>query len=125
MRAYTVHTKNASPETAILIKEGFSWVAFFFTAFWAAWHRMWLEAGMLCVLFAGTGWLLSDLDFRSSFVLHSAFSAIVGMVANEVRRAHLARKGWQEVAALSAKDSEEAEAHYFASLNGDGKAGAL
>ena len=41
-RLYTVHLlDDASDDGLVLVKEGFSWPAFFVAVPWALFHRMW------------------------------------------------------------------------------------
>jgi hypothetical protein len=54
MRIYTVHMKrtgqgkkNDPDQGLVLIKEGFSWPAFFLSGLWALWHRMWFWAAII------------------------------------------------------------------------------
>ena len=47
---YTVHMRRPAldPGTRLrLVKEGFSWPAFFFSFVWALWSRLWLVAAGL------------------------------------------------------------------------------
>ena len=60
MQTYTFHLpRDARPgdadalERADLVKDGFSWGAFFFTVLWFFWHRLWLAG--LAVLVAVVG----------------------------------------------------------------------
>ena len=44
MRVYTVHMRRPAldPDADFrLVKEGFSWPAFFFSFLWALWSRLW------------------------------------------------------------------------------------
>lgn len=53
MRVYTVHVRTPAERLdrdIHLVKEGFSWPAFFFSAVWALWVRLWLVAVVLIAL---------------------------------------------------------------------------
>ena len=45
-KVYTAHVRGRGGVDAdiVFVKDGFSWPAFFFTAVWALWHRLWLFA---------------------------------------------------------------------------------
>ena len=47
MNVYTVHLRRhgLDPDRDLLVvKEGFSWPAFFLSFLWALWHRLWVPA---------------------------------------------------------------------------------
>ena len=42
---YTAHVRGRGREPTsdvVLVKDGFSWPAFFFSLIWALWHRLWV-----------------------------------------------------------------------------------
>ncbi len=43
---YTVHVRGRgrADDDVVLVKDGFSWPAFFFSLIWALWHRLWFFA---------------------------------------------------------------------------------
>ena len=50
MNTYTVHLRRhgLDPERdVVLVKEGFSWPAFFLSFLWALWHQLWLAAALI------------------------------------------------------------------------------
>ena len=82
-------------EDVLLVKEGFSWCAFFFSNLWFLYHRMWKEFLVLCVMsifltiFAGS-WI--DFD---KIIMELAFALVIGLNANYWRVNHLLRKNHQ------------------------------
>ena len=118
MRLYTVHirpTSEAPDHEAILVREGFSCGAFLFTVLWALWRRLWLAAFLILL---GTVLLdslarLAYLDELSEAVLIAAYHLFVGFSGNDWRRRNLARRGFQEVAAVGAPGMDEATRRYF------------
>jgi len=118
MRLYTVHIRRASRDPdrdVVLVREGFSWGAFLFTALWALWRGMWLT-GLLIVL----GGLVLDsvvelaqLDPVSETVLSLAYALYIGFCGNDWRRRSLARRGFEEQAVVGAADLGDAERRYF------------
>jgi len=94
-RIYTVHLHdNADP---VLVKQGFSWPAFFIAVPWALFHRMWWVAGffvvlqmVLAALFVTTGMSEAQQAIVSLVVAISIASA-----ADELRRNTLNRRGYR------------------------------
>jgi hypothetical protein len=121
MRLYTVHLGrhrlDAEPDL-VLIKEGFCWPALFFTAFWALWHRMWLVAVALFVVngvLSGLAHVLG-LDPVSAAAVSAGFAAIVGFVANDLRRWSLERRGFIFSEVVSGADRDTAARNYLVGL---------
>ncbi len=114
MRHYTVHLRRHGPDAdsdLVLIKEGFCWPAFFLGPLWALWHRLWLAALVLLVAdlgLSGTA-LLLRLDGLSQGAVAVGFVAIVGFVANDLRRRRLERRHYALAAVVSAAGREAAE----------------
>ena len=117
MRVYTVHTKGdvVDPDRDLaVVKEGFSWPAFFFSFLWALWHRMWLVAlGLLGVeIAAGLGAGALGLSAAGQGVLTLGFAVVIGFVANDFRRGWLARKGFS-LAGVAAAEGRDAALRRF------------
>ncbi|NBX04077.1 MAG: DUF2628 domain-containing protein [Alphaproteobacteria bacterium] len=118
MKIYTVHIKtdaSRSGEKPIFIREGFSFGAFFFTVFWALYHRLWLPAaGIMFSL-----WLIVQLGthhFISSpsvGVLQLMIQVLVGYLANDWRRRALAKRGYITSDVTAADSLLRAEQRYF------------
>tara|TARA_A100001037_G_C15033347_1_gene582042 strand:- start:591 stop:956 length:366 start_codon:yes stop_codon:yes gene_type:complete len=94
MRTYLVHViPNTDP---ILLKDGFSFMAFVFSGFWALWHRMWFVSAMI---FGGWGLLEFLLTFTGAvnelrLVMTMGFSLIVGFGAHDWLSSSLLRRGY-------------------------------
>ena len=122
MRIYTVHVPflptGPNHAEAVLIKESFSWLGFFFSVFWALWHRLWFVALGIVLLNALIGLLvvLIGLDQLSQMIISFGIAVLIGFTANDLRRWTLARKGFDQVAVIAAEDDEMALARYLASL---------
>jgi hypothetical protein len=116
MRIYTVHL-GPIPEGApagaerdmVLVKEGFSWPAFYFSVLWALYHRMWLTAALLFAVAALLGAAVEVLDPARQAAVSLGFSALVGSFANDWRRAALASRGFEETGVVAARGLEAAE----------------
>lgn len=118
MRLYTIHLRSRDPESGpdmVLVKEGFCWPAFFFTFVWALWHRLWLLAVLLLA-----GHLVLDAavyafgaDPVSATALDIGYQVVVGILANDLRRRALERRGFAEAAVVSGPNRERALAAYL------------
>ncbi|HKH34984.1 MAG TPA: DUF2628 domain-containing protein [Beijerinckiaceae bacterium] len=134
MKTYTLHVPAGAPpgdaealDRAVLVKDGFSWGAFFFSFVWFFAHRLWL-AGLIVLVAVGTlAALLQILSVGggASFWAAFLFAILVGLEANSLRRWTLARSGRPAVDVVAASDLEEAETRAFARwLEGGASAGA-
>jgi hypothetical protein len=112
LRVYTVHLPPPSSDdpTPVLVKEGFSWGAFFFGVIWALWHRLWIEAAALLALFLAMGVIADFVDLtepvESAIML--AIAVLVGFSGNDWRRESLRRRGYQDAGVVSGPDAESA-----------------
>ncbi|MFQ5763314.1 MAG: DUF2628 domain-containing protein [Rhodospirillales bacterium] len=117
MRLYSVHLRRhgLDPDRdVVLVKEGFSWPAFFFSFLWALWHRLWLAAAVLFGAAAGLNlvgyWLQPDP--LSQTALSLGYGVIVGTIANDLRRRKLARKGFA-LAGVAVGDDRDGALHRY------------
>jgi hypothetical protein len=125
MAIYTVHlppAKNGdeSLQGAALVRDGFSRSAFVFGVFWLLRHKLWFWA-LIAVFVLAVIWLLPvhfSLPLWISFGSSLVFALLLGLEASVLRRDRLQRKGWQEVAIVSAPTVEEAERRFFARHQG-------
>ncbi len=100
-------------ERARLIRDGFSWLAFFLPPLWLLWHRLWIEA---LLAFVALG-LLSALGGMAGFGLAGwsltlLVSLYVGLEGQAMRVNALRRRGWRDWGVVSADRFEDAEARY-------------
>ena len=120
MRVYTVHTDLA--RDFVLVKEGFSWPAFFFTFVWAFAGKLWLWGAVflgVAVLFNGFAaffGLTAPVVVCVSIGLH----AVIGFVANDLRRRTLHRRGYTEICVVTGANLVAAETRF---LEGAGQMG--
>jgi hypothetical protein len=118
MRVYTVHLRRQGldPDRDImLVKEGFCWPALLFLVLWALWCRLWWVAfGLLVIEVALSGAVaLLGLDPLSEAAISVGFAAIVGFVANDLKRWTLRRQGFVEVAVVIADGRDAAERRFY------------
>ena len=113
MKFYSVHLRRhgLDPDRDIrLVKEGFSWPAFFLAFLWALWHRLWLEAGVIFALNASIGLaaLVMPMDPLSHGALSLGLAAIVGYMGNDLKCRKLARQGFQLAGVASGENGDAA-----------------
>lgn len=114
MRFYTVHLRpfdGAAARWPVLIKEGFCWPATLFTVIWALVNRLWLVAavllafGFLVPAFAAA---VTDDPF-GRLAINAGYLAIVGYLANDVRRWTLDRRGYATLGVVTGRRRTAAE----------------
>jgi hypothetical protein len=123
MTTYTLHLPpEARPgdpaglDEAKLVKDGFSWGAFFFNVLWFFAHRLWLAGFGVLIAFGLLQALLNVFDVHQAFLTlaHLLASILLGLEANSLRRWTYARHGSPAVDVVSAESLDEAEAKAFA-----------
>lgn len=125
MRFYTVHlpgedegvggsADGAALGRAVLVREGFNWLAFFFAPFWALGEGLWLTALPLIAALAAiiVVPLALGLGPLLPVVLGLGYGVLAGMSANDWRRAGLAARGWRLVEVVAAPDRARALIRY-------------
>lgn len=111
IRPGTAHAQ----ERPIMVKEGFNIFAFFFTFFWALYHRMWkplfyISAFNIALITVNNAQLLTQ---PSLAIVQLAFQIMVGFMACDWMQAKLTSKGYI-LADISAADHLlKAEQRYF------------
>jgi hypothetical protein len=141
MRFYTVHENPArrnEDDRVILVREGFSFGAFFIPVLWAIYRRAWIAipvyvalAGLIMVLLimfdagrwtleyamgalgAGLPVLLAAHPHPALAALAALVAAVLGFEGNDLRRFMLARRGYRVVDVVAASSLVEAERAYF------------
>ncbi|MBK8208847.1 MAG: DUF2628 domain-containing protein [Rhodospirillales bacterium] len=118
MRMYSVHLRRPllNPDRDIcLVKEGFSWPAFFFSVLWALWCRLWLAAaGIFAAEIALSGVMsLLGADEMTQAAISVGFAVLLGVVANDIKRWSLFRRGFLQVAVVTGEDSDAAERRFW------------
>ena len=121
MRHYTVHLRRhgLDPDRdLVLVKEGFSWPAFFFSVLWALWHRLWLVAGIFFLVQLAMSLILAVWvpDPVAAITISVGTALILAYAANDLWRWALERLGFVETAVVAADDRDGAERRF---LDGD------
>ena len=118
MNTYTVHLRRhgLDPERdVVLVKEGFSWPAFFLSFLWALWYQLWLAAALILAahitISVGIYYLRPDPLTQATVVLGVA--AIIGYLANDYRQKKLAQLGFAVDAVVSGLNKDHALRRYL------------
>lgn len=123
MTTFTLHLpRDARPgdatalDEAEIVKDAFSWGAFFFTFLWFFFHRLWLAGLGILVLVFALAFALEVLDIHpvAGTVAMLLLQTLIGLEANSLRRWTLARHGLPIADVVTAADRDEAEAKSFA-----------
>jgi hypothetical protein len=96
----------------VLVREGFSWLAFLFNVLWLLWHRLWLAALGYLVLAVLVGALLPGGGV--GFAAGLALQFLLGAHANDLRRWALARRGYAQAHVVAERDQDAALARLLA-----------
>ena len=121
MRFYTVHlpgndvgAEDGTLGRAILVREGFNWLAFFFAPFWALAEGLWLAAVPLIAALAAIVAVpqVLGLGLLLPVVLGLGYGVLAGMSANDLRRAGLAARGYRLVEVVAAPSRAQALIRY-------------
>lgn len=118
MKVYTVHMPaDATPgdpaafDRAILVRDGFTFFAFLFTALWFFAHRLWLAGLGVLVAVVAFGLIVGQLTLTplAGIAAHLLVGSLVGLEASSLRRWTYARRGMPVVDIVTGIDYEEAE----------------
>lgn len=118
MRFYTVHLRRPLHDPTadvVLIKEGFSWPAFFFAGVWALVNRLWLVALALIGLDLATALATPVLGLHPFVVgvVGLGLACIVGFVGNDLKRWTLEGRGFGQAAVVAGRDRDAALERFF------------
>jgi len=108
VRVWSVHTRAGSP--AVLVREGFSWGAFFLGPLWLLAHRAWV-AGVL-VLCGGV--LAAGMPGGLRLALMLVLAWVTGVFGTDWLRWSLARRGFTLVHVVAARSEDAAFARLMA-----------
>jgi hypothetical protein len=118
MNLYTIHLRRLGLDIdrdVAVVKEGFSWPAFFLTFLWASWCRLWLVAAVYIIV--QSAMLLFfygfSLDPLSQGIFSLGLAVVFGYVANDFQQQKLSTEGFALCAVLNAKNAEQAYRQFF------------
>ena len=131
MKTYTLHLPTDAQagdrgalDRAELVRDAFSWGAFFFTFLWFFYHRLWLAGFLVLAALLAAGLLFGVLDLGPgpSTLAQLLLQLLIGLEANSLRRWTLARRGRPAVDVVTASDRDEAALKVFARSAGPTRA---
>jgi hypothetical protein len=102
-------------ERAVLIRDGFAFLAFLVPPLWLLWHRLWIEAALAFAAGVGLTALgeTAGLGFLGA-ALSLLVSIYVGLEGPALRINALRRRGWRDRGVVEAANAREAEIRYLA-----------
>lgn len=112
-------SREGKIEDVVVLKEGFSFPAFFFSGLWFLYHRMWHEFFVLLLiilLFGSSNSLLSGFD---KGFLQFAFFLIIALNANYWRCEHLKKNGYEFVGLVFGTDLDNAKLRFVSKYEVD------
>lgn len=122
MKLFTLHVpKNGADglqnfERLVSVKDGFHWLAFVLPFPWLLVQRLWLYALLFLlatfIVMGLAGFLGLAPGFRVLLVL--LLSLYVALEGGSLRALSLKKRGYKELAAIPARNREEAEWRFFA-----------
>lgn len=124
MKTYTIYKPldligddEAQAEKLVLVRDGFSWSAFFMSVLWLFYHGMWLVLFLFVSVFVVLDLILIMIDVSSAIysVLFLALLFLFALEASRLRHWHLLRNDYEEVAVIAGKSLREAEYKFFSS----------
>lgn len=122
MTTFTVHAPAgdllaaARDDRLAFVPEKASLGAFLVPMLWAPWRRLWVVFAGWLVVTVAIELIASRLDPRLGAILSLAFAIWFALVANDLRRWTLERRGHRLVGLVEAHDLDEAEARFIAGL---------
>lgn len=115
MNIYSVYINtNKENSNVLIVKQGFSFVAFIFNSLWALYHRMWAIALLtFSVNMLIISWKEENAFGLAAFIANIAVPFIFGFFATEIREYYARKKGYALDDIICAASEEEAELKYM------------
>jgi hypothetical protein len=109
MKTWTAHLRrDAEP---VLLREGFSWGAFFFGPLWLAAHRAWIPAALCLLVYVLVLCLTSGV---AASIITPGLAWLVGLSGHDLRRWSMSHQGFLESYVLIARSEADALARLLA-----------
>ncbi|MFB9953309.1 DUF2628 domain-containing protein [Rhizobium puerariae] len=103
--------------STLVLRDGFSWIAFFFPWFWLFWNRLWIAGIAVLLAQFGIGFLMNMPGLGpAGFLAGFALSLLIALEGRHYRSEALIRDGWTLETVVSAPDIQAAEEIYFSGL---------
>jgi hypothetical protein len=102
-------------ERAVLVRDGFHWLAFLVPVLWLLFNRLWLALLAYVVAALALG-ALGQIGWPEGAVVLAGLLAMlfVGITAPDIKGSGLERRGFRLADVVSASDTEEAETRFAA-----------
>ena len=98
---------------AVLVRDGFSWLAFLVPPLWLLWYGLWAKAALAAILLFALSLLGEAAGFGLTAPLASLLIALwFGLEGQGLRVAALRRRGWGEWGVVQAGNRDGAELRY-------------
>ena len=117
-RIYTIHEcpgKEDPADRVELVREGFSWAAFFFGFIWLLYQRLWLPALAFFALIIGVEVVSGALNMSDigTTMLQCGVQLMLGFAAYDLKRWRLERLGYQCTGIVTGETREGAGRRYY------------
>lgn len=116
MTSYVVMEPPAGAQRrgeALLLRDGFSWLAFLVPPLWLLWHRLWIEALLAAMLLFAVSAAGEALGLGEAWALAGVpVSLWFGLEGQALRISALRRRGWREWGVVQADDRDDADLRY-------------
>jgi hypothetical protein len=120
MPFYSVHTQGSGLQSfagAVLVRQSFSWSAFFFGPFWLVRHRLWGALLLWALAYLALAVALGILAPAAAFLIALALQILLGLEAAALCEAKLAAQGYRLTEIVAAPTSTQAEIAFFRELD--------
>jgi hypothetical protein len=112
--AGTGGAREAAVEAEV-IKDGFSFTAFIFTAFWLLYKRLWGAFFLFALVYAGLMWLRWQLGLPGTTIAFAqlAIGLLIGHEATSLQEGKRLGQGWKLADVVEAANLGHAERRFF------------
>lgn len=117
MAAYVVMERpEGGRQSAVFVRDRFTFVGFLLPFVWLLWHRLWIDAALAlgAVLLLAAAESSSTMFVVAGPLLSILVSIYVGLEGAALRVAALRRRGFVERGVVEADSLQDAEIRYFA-----------
>lgn len=124
MKLYNVllkKNKEGKIEDIILLKDGFCWMAFFFSIFWFLYHKMWKESFVLFSANIAIAILSSNgvITGEAKFFLEIIFAIFIAINANYWLLESLKTRGYEFSGLIFGSNAVSAKIRFMKDLESD------
>jgi hypothetical protein len=113
MKVFTSHERPAEPP--VLVREGFSWAAFFFGFLYLAIHRAWIQSALNLAALLLVLALCRGLHTGAPLL---GLAILQGLCARDLLRWNLAQRGFVEGPVIAGADTDQALGRFIDSRAG-------